>query len=103
MRKHLDSVRAPAELLQLRFHELAGSQEHVDTVAIGVKPLVQERFCRQNRRSGSSAVVAALRHDIPETVSVTALADFVVGNKVVVWAKQLEIVQVINDGNAMRF
>ena len=79
--------------------------EVVGVLKVGLELFVAEgpAAVKLGRSLGNRVFLDLKLHDIPETVSVTALADFVVSNKVVVWAKQLEIVQVINDGNAMRF
>jgi hypothetical protein len=100
--ENINFVAVEAVLDQLLANELAWCQEPIHAFGVSAQQPVKVSLGSQNQRGSRPPLVTARGHHMPEpsaraTITVAAMSDQVVAR-----ANDLEIVQVIEDGNALR-
>ncbi len=97
VRQDLEFVAVPSMLDELVAHKMARREEQVHTLPVGTEPAMNVGLGGQGDAGAHSRITGGLQ-GMPECASLAGLARFAARNQVVTRAKQLEIVQVIEDG-----
>src|SRR5438552_13706597 len=100
MRQILESTSIPTVLQKFVAREFAGCQEQVDTLPVRLHPTVRVSLCRQ-RDALPHSRIAARWQGAPERPPFAGFAGLPIRHHVVGGTEQLEVIQVINDGNSL--
>ncbi len=102
VRQDFDASRWQTAGDQFIAYEFARSQENVDAVFVGSQPFVQVCLGGKNHGARSWAGVTTLGHGVVERAVLAVLrAGAAIGNKIVGWAQDLKIVDVVDHGNPL--
>ena len=101
MRQRAKPIGVPSMLHKLISNEPAGREEEVDALLIRHDPAMRIGFSSQRDASGRPRITVR-SHRVPERSALAAFTGVPLRNHVVAGAKQLEIVQVVQHGNAFR-
>lgn len=83
------------------FYEPAGSEELIDAFLVGSQPAMEIGFGHQQQPGTRGSGVTTLGENVSELSATTALARLSFRDQIVGGAKQLEVVQVIEHGDAL--
>ena len=92
VRQNLDALRRKPARDELVAHEFAGSEEHVNAAIIRSQPFVQVCFGGENHRAGTRAGIAAFGGGVVESAVAAEFAGTPIGDKIVGWAQNLEVI-----------
>src|SRR5208337_229767 len=102
MREHLKLGAVPAMLDEFVAHKPAGREKQAHALPEGAQTAVNVGLGHQ-RQARAESRIAARPQRMPEGAAFARFADLSLRKQVVAGAEQLEIVQVIDDGNVLRF
>ena len=100
MGKDLNAIGGESVGDQLAANELAGSEEQIDATLIGSQPFVKVGFGGEHDGAGARAGITVLSDDVGEGALFASGAGFAVRDAVVGRAEDLEVVQVVENGDA---
>src|SRR5205823_6422561 len=103
VRQHFDTVSRKSGFDKFLAYKVARRQEKIDASQISFEPAVQVGFGSENSCAGTRPCVAVLRYGVAIAARQALFAGAPVGDEVVRWTKNLEVIQMVKHRDLLLF
>jgi hypothetical protein len=101
VRQNFNALSREPAVDQLIAHEFARSQEHIHAALVSSQPFVQVCFGGKHHRARTRAGIATFGSGVVESAVTAKFAGTPIGDKIVGWAQNLEVVQMVEHGDPL--